>query len=111
MYKDKVIVEGVVAGIDWVIAGGESGQGTRPMFPEWARSLRDQCVAAKIPFFFKQWGAFRPGLTELLPAIQFGVVRYHQWTILGSAGKESRRPGTGRAGVERDAESQRNGII
>lgn len=42
--------------IHWVIAGGESGPGARPMHPEWARSLRDQCAAADIPFFFKQWG-------------------------------------------------------
>jgi protein gp37 len=45
-------------GIDWVIAGGESGTGARPMQKEWALSLRDQCSAAKIPFFFKQWGGF-----------------------------------------------------
>lgn len=43
-------------GIDWVIAGGESGKGARPMHPDWARSLRDQCVADGVPFFFKQWG-------------------------------------------------------
>jgi len=45
-------------GIDWVICGGESGPGARPMHPEWARSLRDQCHGANIPFFFKQWGEF-----------------------------------------------------
>lgn len=43
-------------GIDWVVAGGESGPGARPMHPAWARSLRDQCAAARVPFFFKQWG-------------------------------------------------------
>jgi protein gp37 len=43
-------------GIDWVICGGESGHSARPMRPEWARSLRDQCVAAGVPFLFKQWG-------------------------------------------------------
>jgi len=42
--------------IHWVICGGESGHGARPMHPEWARSLRDQCQAAGVPFFFKQWG-------------------------------------------------------
>lgn len=42
--------------IDWVICGGESGQKARPMHSDWARSLRDQCGAVKIPFFFKQWG-------------------------------------------------------
>lgn len=42
--------------IHWVIVGGESGPGARPMHPDWARSLRDQCVSASVPFFFKQWG-------------------------------------------------------
>jgi protein gp37 len=42
--------------LDWVIVGGESGPGARPMHPEWARSLRDQCKSAGVPFFFKQWG-------------------------------------------------------
>lgn len=46
--------------IDWVIAGGESGHNVRPMHPDWARSLRDQCAAAGVPFFFKQWGAWKP---------------------------------------------------
>ena len=44
-------------GIHWVIAGGESGPRARRMRPEWATSIRDQCVAAGVPFFFKQWGA------------------------------------------------------
>lgn len=44
------------SGIHWVIAGGESGPEARPMHPDWARSLRDQCAAADVPFFFKQWG-------------------------------------------------------
>jgi protein gp37 len=43
-------------GIDWVICGGESGGKARPMHPDWARGLRDQCVRAGVPFFFKQWG-------------------------------------------------------
>ena len=42
--------------VDWVICGGESGPGARPMDPDWARSIRNQCVAAGVPFFFKQWG-------------------------------------------------------
>jgi len=46
--------------INWVIAGGESGPGARPMHPEWARSLRDQCRAAHVPFLFKQWGEYAP---------------------------------------------------
>ena len=44
------------ARIDWVIVGGESGPGARPIHPDWARSIREQCVAAGVPFFFKQWG-------------------------------------------------------
>lgn len=48
------------ARIDWVICGGESGPGARPMHPDWARSLRDQCAAAGVPFFFKQWGEWGP---------------------------------------------------
>ncbi|HEX8409650.1 MAG TPA: phage Gp37/Gp68 family protein [Thermoanaerobaculia bacterium] len=43
-------------GIHWVIVGGESGHGARPMRPEWVESIRDQCIAADVPFFFKQWG-------------------------------------------------------
>lgn len=46
-------------GIDWVIVGGESGLGARPMQPEWVRSIRDQCQAAGVAFFFKQWGGVR----------------------------------------------------
>lgn len=45
-----------LAGIDWVIVGGESGPRARPMADEWVRDLRDQCLAAGVPFFFKQWG-------------------------------------------------------
>ncbi len=48
--------EGRGEGLDWVIVGGESGPKARPMHPDWARSLRDQCKAAGVPFFFKQWG-------------------------------------------------------
>jgi protein gp37 len=46
--------------IDWVICGGESGPGARPMHPDWPRSLRDQCQEAGVPFFFKQWGEWAP---------------------------------------------------
>jgi protein gp37 len=70
--------------ISWVIVGGESGHGARPMHPEWARSLRDQCASADVPFFFKQWGEWQPhqeppdpqgsyhGGIFLLPSGQFG---------------------------------------
>jgi protein gp37 len=51
---------GVTSGIHWVICGGESGHGARPMHPDWPRSLRDQCKAAGVPFLFKQWGEWLP---------------------------------------------------
>jgi protein gp37 len=47
-------------GIDWVIVGGESGPKARPMHPDWVRAVRDQCEAAQVAFFFKQWGGRRP---------------------------------------------------
>ena len=46
--------------IDWVVVGGESGPGHRPINPQWARDIRDQCVAAGVPFHFKQWSGHRP---------------------------------------------------
>jgi len=48
---------------DWVIVGGESGPKARPMHPDWARSIRDQCVEAGVPFHFKQWGEWAPFTT------------------------------------------------
>ncbi len=74
-------------GLDWVVVGGESGPHARPMHPQWARSLRDQCAAAGVAYLFKQWGEwkravdFRPDV--MLPANrwadveQSGVV--HLW--------------------------------
>ena len=60
-------VEGVdLTGIGWTIVGGESGPGARPMHPDYARSLRDQCAAAGVPFFFKQNGAWLPTPMHLL---------------------------------------------
>ena len=50
--------------LGWVICGGESGPGARPMHPDWARSLRDQCAAAGVPFFFKQWGEWQVASRE-----------------------------------------------
>ena len=49
-----------LTGIDWVIVGGESGPGARPMDADWVRSIRDQCVGQGVAFFFKQWGGVRP---------------------------------------------------
>jgi protein gp37 len=55
-----VLVQDLVTkpGLDWVVVGGESGPGARPMHPAWARSLRDQCTHANVPFLFKQWGGW-----------------------------------------------------
>jgi protein gp37 len=50
----------VDGGLDWVVVGGESGRDARPMDPGWSRDLRDQCVNACVPFFFKQWGGRTP---------------------------------------------------
>lgn len=52
--------------LDWVVVGGESGRGARPMHPDWVRSIRDQCAQARVPFFFKQWG-------EFMPTVEHGV--------------------------------------
>lgn len=46
--------------VRWVVVGGESGPGARPMHPDWVRSIRDQCQTANVPFLFKQWGAWIP---------------------------------------------------
>lgn len=51
--------------LNWVICGGESGPGARPLDPEWVRSIRDQCKDAGVPFFFKQWG-------EYMPVVKYG---------------------------------------
>jgi protein gp37 len=62
-------------GIDWVIVGGESGPGCRPLRAEWVRSLRDQCVAAKVPFFFKQWGGLRKKIAgRLLDGVEHNAM-------------------------------------
>lgn len=70
--------------IHWVIVGGESGPEARPMHPEWVRSIRDQCQAAGVPFFFKQWGEWIPRI-ELLP--QHQVANPGEWGIVNIHGK------------------------
>jgi len=52
-------------GLDWVICGGETGPGARPVHPDWVRSLRDQCQIAGVPFFFKSWGEWREANMDL----------------------------------------------
>lgn len=72
-------------GVQWIITGGESGPGARPMHPEWARSLRDQATEAGVAFHFKQWGEFRPRLIDIAgsPA---PICRGNGWGTLDSAG-------------------------
>ncbi len=71
------------ARLDWVVVGGESGPGARPMHPDWARSLRDQCAAAGVPFHFKQWGAWAPGECVTRQSGTVGAAWYDgpSWTI------------------------------
>lgn len=80
--------------IDWVIVGGESGHGARPMHPDWVRALRDQCVAAGVPFFFKQWGAWR----EVRTVLQDEVEKYGKATQAWDDGSLFFRFGKKRAG-------------
>lgn len=61
--------------LDWVIAGGESGPGARPLHPDWARSIRDQCAAAGVPLFFKQWGEWFPTSQQVTGQRLTGDVR------------------------------------
>jgi protein gp37 len=65
--------------LSWVIAGGESGPDARPMNLDWARSLRDQCKAAHVAYFFKQSGGPRPGMGETLDG-----ETYHEWPEVGA---------------------------
>ena len=62
--------------LDWVIAGGESGPGARPAHPDWFRSISDQCQAASVPFFFKQWGEYHPADQY---AIERGITGAHEY--------------------------------
>lgn len=73
------------SGLDWIIAGGESGRGARPMHPEWPRNLRDQCAAVRVPFFFKQNGAWIPWT----PAFPVARVRH----VSSRDGKHGLAPG------------------
>lgn len=78
-------------GIHWVICGGESGPKARPMHPDWARSLRDQCAAAGVPFFFKQWGEWVPGaIVHELPDHEPKEIC--RLTVDGARGNSSTQP-------------------
>ncbi|MDF2621439.1 MAG: hypothetical protein K0S00_4098 [Xanthobacteraceae bacterium] len=77
--------------LDLVIAGGESGPNARPMHPDWARSLRDQCAAAGVAFFFKQWGEWLPGQNEVYPGFKDGR-RVAHWQDGGWGPRAASRP-------------------
>ena len=85
--------------LDWVILGGESGPGARPMHPDWARSVRDQCKAANVPFFFKQWGEWG-GCTRALHTRRMHVndSNWHLWPDTGIESAVSIRVGKKKAG-------------
>jgi len=94
--------------LDWVVAGGESGPGARPMHPDWARSLRDQCAAAGVPFLFKQWGAWAPtGFmlrqadgSNCMPNVAWpdGTVRWGDEALCDGPGAQLANVGKGKAG-------------
>lgn len=76
--------------INWVIAGGESGHKARPMNPDWARYLRDQCTEARIPFHFKQWGHWAPSESESSKVVTIHVKDSRGQTIsLAKLGKHA----------------------
>lgn len=74
-HANPAMHENMLEALDWVIVGGESGPNARPMHPDWARSLRDQCEAAGVPFLFKQWGEWLPTDAEDQPVYR-GEHRY-----------------------------------
>jgi len=76
-------------GVDWVVVGGESGPGARPMHPEWARTLRDQCQAAGVPFHFKQWGEWVPEDQSPEDAVIPGTYRFDEPTGTIRLGKKT----------------------
>lgn len=65
--------------LHWVICGGESGPKARPMHPDWARGLRDQCRAAEVPFLFKQWGEYAPCDPPVVTNIKGGFSATSSW--------------------------------
>jgi protein gp37 len=87
-------------GIHWLIAGGESGPGARPMHPRWVRDLRDQCVRDQVAFFFKQWGAWAPDSEKgAVPVSIEGVIlRDMPRVTVPGAPVQMRRVGKGVAG-------------
>ena len=75
--------------IDWVIVGGESGPGARPMSPDWARGLRDRCAAAGVPYLFKQWGEWLPMLGQVEGVRVREKTETADGWVMGYAGKKA----------------------
>jgi len=89
--------------LGWVVVGGESGPGARPMHPDWVRSIRDQCVAAGVPFFFKQWGEWFPVSRDASSRVRLSTdPRWHLWPDQGDESPVSKRVGKKAAGRELD---------
>ena len=88
--------------VDWVIVGGESGPGARPMHPGWARSIRDQCVEAGVAFHFKQWGEWAPGVVGDPVSANPPKDSFHVWDVVGPERLASVRVGKKAAGRELD---------
>ncbi len=110
-------------GVDWVVAGGESGPAARKMEKEWATSIRDACEKAKVPFFFKQWGAYgedgtkakKPKKDGLTPATLDGVVHdgYPQARIVAEpakAKKDSAKTGTNKSAKAGKSSAKTEGV-
>lgn len=76
-------------GLDWIIVGGESGPGARPMSPDWARGLRDQCAAAGVPYLFKQWGEWLPMLGQVEGVRVREKTETTDGWVMGYAGKKA----------------------
>ncbi len=96
--------------IDWVICGGESGRNARPMHPDWARSLRDQCAAAGVPFFFKQWGEWGPPSILMDATAEHGDVGLFQGRpvrLVASNGRNAKAAGL----LREHSIEMRNGCI
>lgn len=84
--------------LHWVIVGGESGPGARPMHPDWARSLRDQCEAAGVPFLFKQWGEW--GEPDSIERTGLAHQGWHEQDRMDGGVPRHEWPGPVRNGVE-----------
>ena len=93
-YTRQALVAADSTFLDWIIAGGESGPGARPMHPDWVRSLRDQGAAAGVPFFFKHWGGWFPSDEPVLGAKGWRIVGGQGFSNVGKKAAGRRLDGT-----------------